>query len=73
MTEPTETILEKRGYFWWDGEKTPKGRYAPPHGVPGVLTIREDGKARLNVTESLLQSKILGMTPPDRNNLDGDP
>lgn len=37
MTEPTEPILEKRGYFWWDGEKTPKGRYAPPHGVPGVL------------------------------------
>ena len=51
MTEATETILEKRGYFWWDGEKTPKGRYAPPHGVPGVLTIRKDGKARLNVTE----------------------
>jgi ApeA N-terminal domain 1 len=72
MTEPTETILEKRGYFWWDGEKTPKGRYAPPHGVPGVLTIREDGKVRLNVTASLLQSKALGMTPPDRNRLDGD-
>jgi hypothetical protein len=72
MTEPTETIIEKRGYFWWDGEKTPKGRYAPPHGVPGVLTIREDGKARLNVTESLLQSKALGMTPLDRNKLDGD-
>jgi hypothetical protein len=73
MTEPRETILEKRGYFWWDGEKSPKGRYAPSHGVSGVLTIREDGKARLNVTESLLQSKALGMTPPDRNKLDGDP
>ena len=67
MTEPTETILEKRGYFWWDGEKLPKGRYPLPHGVSGVLTIREDGKARLNVTESLLQSKALGMTPPDRS------
>ena len=25
MTEATETILENRGYFWWDGEKTPMG------------------------------------------------
>lgn len=73
MTEPTETIIEKRGIFWWNGEKTPKGRYSPPQGVPGVLTIREDGKARLNVTESLLRrSKALGMTPLDHNNLDGD-
>ena len=60
MTEPTETILEKRGYFWWDDGKMPKGRYAPPHGVPGMLTIREDGKTRLNVTASLLHSKALG-------------
>jgi hypothetical protein len=72
MTEPTETILEKRGYFWWDGEKASKGRYVPMHGVPGVLTIREDGKTRLNVTASLLQSKALGLTSPDRNKVDGD-
>ena len=73
MTKSTESILEKRGYFWWDVEKLPKGRYAPPHGVSGLLTIREDGKARLNVTESLLQSKALGMTPPDRVKLDRGP
>jgi transposase len=40
--------------------------------MPGVLMIREDGKARLNVTASLLQPKALGMTPSDRNNHDGD-
>ena len=57
MAELTELILEKRGYFWWHGEKTPRGRFAPPFGVPGILTIQEDGRARLNVTDSLLRSK----------------
>ncbi len=72
MTEPPGTIIEKRGYFRWSDEKTPRGRSLPQQGVPGVLTIREDGKARLNLTESLLQSKALSLKPLDRNTLDGD-
>jgi hypothetical protein len=73
MTEQTDPILEKRGQFWWHGEKTPRGRFAPPFGVPGILTIRKDGSARLNVTESLLRSKFLGMSSPNPALLDGDP
>jgi hypothetical protein len=73
MPESTELILEKRGYFWWHGEKTPKGRFAPPFGVPGILTIREDGRVRLNVTDSLLRRKFLAMTSLNAALLDGNP
>jgi hypothetical protein len=73
MPELTEPILEKRGHFWWHGEKTPRGRFAPPFGVPGILTVSADGRARLNVTDSLLRSKFLGMTSPNATLLDGNP
>lgn len=73
MPESTEVILENRGHFWWHGEKTPRGRFGPPFGVPGILTIREDGRVRLNVTESLLRSTFLGLSSPNRALLDDDP
>src|SRR5271155_5262809 len=72
MPESTELIMEKRGYFWWHGEKTPRGRFAPPFGVSGILTIWEDGRARLNVTDSLLRSKFLSMTSLNSALLDGN-
>lgn len=72
MPESTQVILEGRGHFWWHGEKTPRGRFAPPIGVRGILAIREDGRVRLNVTESLLRSKFLAMTPSNAALLDGN-
>lgn len=72
MANSTEPILEKRGHFWWHGEKTPRGRFNPPFGVPGILTILEDGRARLRVTDSLLRSKLSGIGSLNRSDLDGN-
>lgn len=72
MANPAEPILEKRGHFWWHGEKTPRGRFNLPFGVPGILTILGDGRARLRVTESLLRSKFLGIASLNRSDLDGN-
>jgi hypothetical protein len=73
MPESKGFILEKRGYFWWHGERTPRGLFAPPFGVPGILTIREDGRVRLNVTDSLLHSKFLATNSPNAALMDGNP
>lgn len=73
MSGSADFIMEKRGHFWWHGEKTPRGHFAPPFGVPGILSIREDGRVRLNVTDSLLRSQFLAMTSPNVTRLDGDP
>jgi hypothetical protein len=72
MASSTEPILEKRGYFWWHGEKTPKGRFNPPFGVPGILTILNDGRGRLRVTDSLLRSQFSGIGSLSRSDLDGN-
>src|ERR1700744_1467751 len=72
MANSTEPILEKRGHFWWHGEKTPRGRFNPPFGVPGILTILEDGRACLRVTDSLLRSKLSGIGSLNRSDLDGN-
>lgn len=66
MPESDNIILEERGFFWWLGEAVPKSRYAAPFGVPGVLTIHEDGRARLNVTETLLKRPFLDMASENR-------
>jgi len=73
LPESTEPILEKRGFFWWHGEKTPRGRYAPPFGVPGILTIQVDGRAHVNLAGSLSRSNPPGMTSPNLAGLDGNP
>jgi hypothetical protein len=73
MPESDNIILEERGFFWWLGEAVPKSRYAAPFGVPGVLTIHEDGRARLNVTETLLKRPFLDMASENRALLDGNP
>lgn len=73
MPESNNIIIEERGFFWWLGEVVPKSRYVAPFGVPGILTVHEDGRARLNVTESLLKRPFLGMAPKDRVLLDGNP
>jgi hypothetical protein len=61
MPESDNIVLEERGFFWWLGEVVPKSRYATPFGVPGVLTIHVDGRARLNVTETLLKRPGYGV------------
>lgn len=73
MANSTEPILEKRGHFWWHGEKMPRGRFNPPFGVPGVLAILDDGRARLRVTDSLLRSKFSGIASANGSALDGNP
>ena len=72
MANSSEPILEERGHFWWHGEKTPRGRFNPPFGVPGVVTILDDGRACLKVTDSLLRSNFLGIASPNRSDLDGN-
>lgn len=67
-----EPILEKRGHFWWHGEKTPRGRFNLPFGIPGILTILDDGRAYLRVTESLLRSKFSGIHSLSPSDLDGN-
>jgi hypothetical protein len=73
MPELTDLILEKRGHFWWHGEKTPRGRFALPFGVPGILTVRVDGRVRLTVTDSLVRSKFLAITSPNAALLEDNP
>lgn len=72
MADSMEVILEERGHFWWHGEKTPKGRFVPPFGVPGILRIYADGRARLNVTRSLIQSPFLNLSREVLTSLDSD-
>lgn len=73
MPDSTEPILEKRGFFWWHGERTPRGRYAPPFGVPGILTVQADGRVRVNLAGSLSRSNPPDGASPDPARLDGSP
>ena len=59
MNKTGEVIREMRGYFWWLGEETLEGRFAPHTAVPGTLTITEDSLSKLTVTGSLIQSSFL--------------
>lgn len=73
MSEAKTSLLEERGHFWWHGEAAPKSPYATPFGVPGILTIGQDGRARLNVMESLLKRRFLDIAATERSHLDGNP
>jgi hypothetical protein len=64
MRRPSAKILEKRGYFWWHGEETPEGRFAPATAVPGVFEVGENGLTTLNVEGSLIQSSFLQLDLP---------
>jgi hypothetical protein len=35
----SDAIFESSGHFWWLGEETPYGRFAPLSAVPATLTI----------------------------------
>ena len=43
------TIFEERGLFWWHEEPVPDGYFAPPTSVLGLLTIGDEGGAKLEL------------------------
>ena len=59
MRNSNAKILETRGHFWWLGEQTPEGRFAPRTAKFGVLEIGENGLTQLNISGSLIQSDFL--------------
>jgi hypothetical protein len=46
-------ILHERGLFWWHDEPIPEHQFAPNSCVPGLLTIREDGRVTLELDACL--------------------
>jgi hypothetical protein len=57
MPKPLANILEKRGYFWWQGEPISDDRFAPATAIPGLLEIDSNGLATLKLDGSLLQTE----------------
>ena len=43
------TVLEERGYFWWDDEPIPDGQIAPSSAVTGLLKISDEGSIDLEL------------------------
>ncbi|MGD0941522.1 MAG: hypothetical protein ABR905_17630 [Terracidiphilus sp.] len=70
MKKSSELIREMHGYFWWLGEETPEGCFAPTTAVPGTLTISEDGLAKLILTGSLIQSNFLQLDAETKRHAD---
>ena len=48
VNKSSDVNREMQGHFWRLGEETPGDRFAPPTAVPGILTISEDGLAKLS-------------------------
>ena len=72
MGKSSDVIFESSGYFWWVGEETPEGRFAPRSAMPGTLTILDNGMTRLVVTGSLIQSNFLQLDRSTQLQLDTD-
>jgi hypothetical protein len=47
--EPTPSILERRGFFWWHEEILPDQVLAPDSSVAGLLRIENNGRATLEL------------------------
>ncbi len=50
-------IVEERGLFWWNNQPIPKDQIAPEENVPGLLTIEDDGRIRLELDACMPTSK----------------
>jgi hypothetical protein len=70
VKKSSESVREMHGYFWWLGEETPEGRFAPTTAVPGTLMISEDGLAKLTLTGSLIQSSFLQLDTATKRHAD---
>jgi hypothetical protein len=74
MRKQDDVLVEVEGHFWWLGEDIPEGRFAPATALPGVLTISENGLAKLVVNGSLMEANLLQLDRQGRvaaeNNVD---
>src|SRR5580704_13890532 len=59
-------VLEERGLFWWADEPIPEKQFAPDSSIGGLLTIGDDGRARLEL-DGYFPSDHGPMTPMIRN------
>jgi hypothetical protein len=59
MRKSDDVLIEVEGHFWWLGEDIPEGKFAPVTALPGVLTISENGLAKLVVSGPLMESSLL--------------
>lgn len=74
MRKSDDVLIEVERHFWWLGEDIPEGKFAPATALPGVLTISENGLAKLVVSGSLMESRLLQLDRQGRlaaeNNVD---